>query len=63
MAVLLSTKAHTMEWWKRSLLAVDPTLDIRMFPEAGDPADIEAEWGRGSAERVGAGLLIRVWVA
>ncbi len=42
MAVLLSTKAHTMEWWKRSLLAIDPTLDIRLFPDAGDPADIEA---------------------
>ena len=24
MAVLLSTKAHTMDWWKRALLAVDP---------------------------------------
>lgn len=42
MAVLLSTKDHTMAWWKRSLLAVDPTLDIRLFPDAGDPADIEA---------------------
>lgn len=42
MAVLLSTKEHTMAWWKRSLLAVDPTLDIRLFPDAGDPADIEA---------------------
>ena len=42
MAVLLSTKEHTMAWWKRSLLAVDPTLDIRLFPDAGHPADIEA---------------------
>lgn len=42
MAVLLSTKAHTMEEWKRALLAVDPTLEIRMFPDAGDPASIEA---------------------
>ncbi|NGM21483.1 glyoxylate/hydroxypyruvate reductase A [Roseomonas stagni] len=42
MAVLLSTKAATMDWWRRALLAVDPTLDIRMFPDAGDPAAIEA---------------------
>lgn len=42
MAVLLSTKAHTMEDWKAALLAVDPSLEIRMFPDAGDPADIEA---------------------
>ena len=38
MAVLLSTKAHTMEDWKAALLAVDPSLEIRMFPDAGDPA-------------------------
>jgi len=42
MAVLLSTKAHTMEDWKAALLAEDPSLDIRLFPDAGDPADIEA---------------------
>jgi glyoxylate/hydroxypyruvate reductase A len=42
MAVLLSTKAATMDWWRRALLAVDPTLDIRLFPDAGDPAAIEA---------------------
>ena len=42
MAVLLSTKAHTMQAWKDALLAVDPSLEIRLFPEAGDPADIEA---------------------
>lgn len=42
MAVLLSTKAHTMEDWKAALLAVDPSLEIRLFPAAGDPADIEA---------------------
>lgn len=42
MAVLLSTKAHTMEDWKAALLAVDPSLEIRMFPDAGDPAEIEA---------------------
>lgn len=42
MAVLLSTKAQTMAEWKRALLAVDPALDIRLFPDAGDPAAIEA---------------------
>jgi glyoxylate/hydroxypyruvate reductase A len=42
MAVLLSTKAATMLAWRDALLAVDPTLDIRLFPDAGDPAGIEA---------------------
>lgn len=42
MAVLLSTKSHTMAAWRDALLAVDPSLDIRLFPDAGAPADIEA---------------------
>jgi glyoxylate/hydroxypyruvate reductase A len=42
MAVLLSTKASAMDAWRAALLAVDPGLDIRMFPDAGDPAAIEA---------------------
>jgi glyoxylate/hydroxypyruvate reductase A len=42
MAVLLSTKASTMEAWRDALLELDPGLDVRLFPEAGDPADIEA---------------------
>lgn len=42
MAVLLSTKAHTMQDWKAALLAVDPALDVRLFPEAGAPGEIEA---------------------
>ena len=42
MAILLSTKAHTMQDWKAALLAVDPSLEIRLFPDAGDPAEIEA---------------------
>ena len=42
MAILLSTKAHTMQDWKAALLAVDPSLEIRLFPDAGNPADIEA---------------------
>jgi glyoxylate/hydroxypyruvate reductase len=42
MAVLLSTKASAMEAWRDALLEVDPGLEIRLFPEAGDPAEIEA---------------------
>lgn len=42
MAILLCTKASAMLDWRDALLAEDPTLDIRLFPEAGDPADIEA---------------------
>ena len=42
MAILLSTKAHTMQDWKAALLAVDPSLEIRLFPDAGDPAENEA---------------------
>jgi glyoxylate/hydroxypyruvate reductase A len=42
MAVLLSTKAHTMQDWKSALLAVDPSLDVRLFPDVGDAAEIEA---------------------
>ena len=42
MAILLSTKAHTMQDWKAALLAVDPSLEIRLFPDAGDPVEIEA---------------------
>ncbi|MGI9126700.1 MAG: 2-hydroxyacid dehydrogenase [Roseomonas sp.] len=42
MTILLSTKAHTMQDWKAALLAVDPSLEIRMFPDVGDPAEIEA---------------------
>jgi glyoxylate/hydroxypyruvate reductase A len=42
MAILLSTKASTMEAWRDALLEVDSSLDVRLFPEAGDPAEIEA---------------------
>ncbi len=42
MAILLSTKAATMQDWRAALLEVDPSLDIRLFPEVGDPAGIEA---------------------
>ncbi|MBK1656935.1 2-hydroxyacid dehydrogenase [Paracraurococcus ruber] len=42
MAILLSTKAGTMADWRDALLEVEPGLDIRLFPDAGDPAAIEA---------------------
>lgn len=42
MAVLLSTKPAAMADWRDALLALDPALDIRLFPDAGDPAAIEA---------------------
>jgi glyoxylate/hydroxypyruvate reductase A len=42
MAVLLSTKSAAMQDWRAALLACDPTLEIRMFPDAGNPAEIEA---------------------
>ena len=42
MAILLSTKANAMQDWKRALLALDNSLDIRMFPDAGAPEDIVA---------------------
>jgi glyoxylate/hydroxypyruvate reductase A len=42
MAILLCTKIAAMLDWRDALLAEDPSLDIRLFPEAGDPAEIEA---------------------
>jgi glyoxylate/hydroxypyruvate reductase A len=42
MAILLATKASTMGEWRDALLALDPTLEIRLHPDAGDPAEIEA---------------------
>ncbi|WP_207539918.1 2-hydroxyacid dehydrogenase [Sabulicella rubraurantiaca] len=42
MAILLSTKANAMAAWRDALLELEPDLDIRLFPDAGDPNDIEA---------------------
>ena len=42
MAVLLSTDSAAMQDWHDALLAEDPSLDVRRFPDAGDPAAIEA---------------------
>jgi len=41
MAILLSTKAAIMAEWRDAMLAVDPSLDIRLFPDAGEPSEIE----------------------
>lgn len=41
MAVLLSTKASSMSAWADALRSVDPTLDVRLFPETGCPDEIE----------------------
>jgi len=42
MAVLLSMKPHLMAAWRDALLALDPSLDIRMFPDTGPAEEIEA---------------------
>ncbi|MCO6418426.1 glyoxylate/hydroxypyruvate reductase A [Siccirubricoccus sp. KC 17139] len=42
MAILLATKESAMAGWRDALLALDPALDIRLHPDAGDPAAIEA---------------------
>ncbi|MCH6587411.1 MAG: glyoxylate/hydroxypyruvate reductase A [Proteobacteria bacterium] len=41
MALLLKSEAGRGDAWRRALLAADPGLDLRLWPEAGDPADIE----------------------
>jgi glyoxylate/hydroxypyruvate reductase A len=41
-ALLVSTKPATMAVWREELLALDPTLDIRLFPETGPVEDIAA---------------------
>jgi glyoxylate/hydroxypyruvate reductase A len=41
-ALLVSTKPATMQGWREELLALDPTLDIRLFPETGPIEDITA---------------------
>ena len=41
MALLLKSEAGRGDSWRRALLAVDSGLDLRLWPEAGNPADIE----------------------
>lgn len=41
-ALLVSTKPATMQVWREELLALDPALDIRLFPDTGPVEDIAA---------------------
>ncbi|MFQ3622577.1 MAG: glyoxylate/hydroxypyruvate reductase A [Acetobacteraceae bacterium] len=41
-ALLVSTRPQAMEVWRRELLALDPGLDIRLFPATGPVEDITA---------------------
>ncbi len=42
MALLLTPRFGSPEVWRREFSAVMPKLDVRMWPDIGDPADIEA---------------------
>jgi glyoxylate/hydroxypyruvate reductase len=43
MAILIQIgEFHSQEIWRDGFLAVDPNLDLRLWPDIGDPADIEA---------------------
>lgn len=42
MAVLIYTKAHDPADWAAAMRAIDPTLDIRLHPQTGNPSEIEA---------------------
>jgi len=41
-ALLVATKPATMRLWREALRALDPGLDIRLFPETGPVQDITA---------------------
>jgi glyoxylate/hydroxypyruvate reductase len=41
MALLLSPQPGTAEVWRRSFAAAMPELDLRIWPELGNPADID----------------------
>ena len=40
MALLFQSDIDRGDSWRRALLELDPWLDLREWPEAGDPADI-----------------------
>ena len=40
MALLFQSDIDRGDSWRRALLELDPGLDLREWPEAGDPADI-----------------------
>lgn len=42
MAVLIYTKFHDPAVWADAMRVIDPTLDIRIHPQSGNPAEIEA---------------------
>ncbi len=46
-AVLLATKPNNLAMWRDALLAVDPTLEIRLWPDWGQEEEIDAAviWG------------------
>ncbi len=41
MALLFKSDIDRGESWRRALLEIEPGLDLREWPEVGDPADIE----------------------
>ena len=47
MALLFSSRFHDPEVWRQTLAEHLPELDMRVWPDSGDPADIEAAlvWG------------------
>jgi len=40
-AVLIIAKSERPDWWSDQLCENDPTLDVREWPECGDPSEIE----------------------
>jgi glyoxylate/hydroxypyruvate reductase A len=40
MAVLIIAPHERPDWWAAQLTHIDPSLDVRTWPDAGDPADI-----------------------
>jgi glyoxylate/hydroxypyruvate reductase A len=40
-AVLIIAKSERSDWWSDQLRENDPTLDVREWPECGDPSEIE----------------------
>ena len=41
MTLLFYSKVDDPDDWRAALRAIDPTLDVRIWPEVGDPAEIE----------------------
>src|SRR5437762_472668 len=45
MAMLLKSGAGRREWWRRELTRLEPGFDLRIWPEIGNPGDIEFALG------------------